>query len=112
MLRLSRLLAISMTMVLLFTGCLKQAGVSIKESDIKLNSLEQVYHIDRKTFEQKKVDQSMELELPIQEGGVSGVIKMEQSTTTMTVKFDGTIEVPQEKGSSTGNLPVNSVQNR
>ncbi|EGK11696.1 hypothetical protein HMPREF9374_1940 [Desmospora sp. 8437] len=97
MLRLSRLLAISLTMVLLFTGCLKQAGVSIKESDIKLNSLEQVYHIDRKTFEQKKVDQSMELELPIQEGGVSGVIKMEQSTTTtMTGKFNGTIEVPQE----------------
>lgn len=76
---------------------MKQVGVSVKETDIKLNALEQVYHIDRKTYEQKKVDQSMELELPIQESGVAGVIKMEQSTTTtMTGKFNGTIEVPQE----------------
>ena len=76
---------------------MKQAGVTINETDIKLNSLEQVYHIDKKTFDQKKVDQSMELELPIQEGGISGLIKVEQSTaTTMTGKFEGTIEVPQE----------------
>lgn len=76
---------------------LKQAGLSINEGDIKLNSLEQVHYINKKTFEQEKTDQTMKLEIPIQEGGESGVIKTEQSTTqTMTGKFDGRIEVPQE----------------
>ena len=46
---------------------MKQAGVTINETDIKLNSLEQVYH-RQENLSIEESDQSMELELPISRG--------------------------------------------
>ncbi|PTX58129.1 hypothetical protein C8P63_1182 [Melghirimyces profundicolus] len=86
---------------------MKQAGVSVNESAIKLNKLKQVYHINKSTFEQEKMEQEMEVEIPVNDGTTSGVIKADQSMTlSLQGEFTGTIEVPQEVKESARNAQM------
>lgn len=76
---------------------LKQAGLPVKEDEVKLNTIKQVVYIDKKSFEQEKVDQKTEIEIPLDDGTTSGMITAKQEMTiTLKGEYKGTIEVPQE----------------
>src|SRR5699024_4337050 len=75
---------------------LKQAGLPGKEDEVKLNNIKQVVYIDKKSFEQEKVDQKTEIEIPLDDGTTSGMITAKQEMTiTLKGEYKGTIEVPQ-----------------
>ncbi|GGE23975.1 hypothetical protein GCM10011571_27600 [Marinithermofilum abyssi] len=75
---------------------LKQSGLTVDLDQVKLDKLVQTYTIDKKSFEQKKMVQEMELQIPVSDGTSSGTIRVTQTMTLKnTGEFKGTIEVPQ-----------------
>jgi hypothetical protein len=75
---------------------IKQSGLTVDLDQVKLDKLVQTYTIDKKSFEQKKMVQEMELQIPVSDGTSSGTIRVTQTMTLKnTGEFKGTIEVPQ-----------------
>ncbi|SMO77698.1 DUF6612 family protein [Melghirimyces algeriensis] len=76
---------------------LKQSGLPVQEDRIKFTKVEQLIHIDKKSFENSKTEQTVILEIPVSQGDQSSTIKVEQAMTMKrNGEFNGTIEVPQE----------------
>ncbi|WP_131923899.1 DUF6612 family protein [Hazenella coriacea] len=72
---------------------LKDAGMNIDYSKMKIDKIKQAMHIDEKTFELKFVDQEIKMTVPMDQ---ENFVIEQTMKATVNGAFDGKIEVPED----------------